>query len=211
MTRMIRRCLLALLLAALLMGFSSTAALAHGKTTVGDYTLLIGFRDEPAYQNEPNGLDLLVINTKTRAKITGLADSLKVEISFGVAKKELKLRPQAGRDGAYTAFVLPSEKGLYTWHIFGAIKGTPVDISMTSSPTTFSAVTDTNEVAFPAARVTPERLAAEAAAAAEAAHTALMIGISGAVLGVVGIAVGVFGLWARRAPAPSASRQAKRT
>src|ERR1700752_2890034 len=115
MSRAFRRIALALLLAALLISFSVSVALAHGHTTVGDYTLVIGFHNEPAYQGEPNGLDLFVSNTKTKENINKLADDLQEEIIFGSSNEQLTIKPQWGRDGAYTAYVLPTEKGDYTW------------------------------------------------------------------------------------------------
>src|SRR3712207_3968541 len=120
------------LFAALFAMSTSSIVLAHGHTTVGDYELVIGFRNEPAYQGEPNGLDLFVTNTKTGEKVNDLADTLKAEIIFGGTKKELEIRAKWGEDGAYTADVLPTQAGDYTWHIWGDIKGTPVDVSMTS-------------------------------------------------------------------------------
>jgi hypothetical protein len=211
MKSMLRRVALAVLLAALLLPFSVSVASAHGHTEVGDYTLVIGFHNEPAYQGEPNGLDLFVTNTKTKENINGLADTLKVEIIFGSSKKALEIRPQWGRDGAYTAYVLPSEKGDYTWHITGDIKGTPVDVSMTSGPDTFGSVVDKSEVAFPAVEATPAELQAQAAAAAQTAQMALMVGALGAVLGVAGIVVGVLSLRARAAATTPATGQAKQT
>jgi hypothetical protein len=163
-----------------------------------------------SFQGEPNGLDLFVTNTKTKENINGLADSLKVEISFGASKKELKMKPQWGRDGAYTAYVLPTQSGDYTWHIWGDIKGTPVDVSMTSSPDTFSAVEAKSEVAFPAAEATPAELQAQAAAAAQSAQLALLASGLGTVFGIVGIVVGVIGLRARRATAASPASQPQR-
>jgi hypothetical protein len=106
--------------------------------------------------------------------------------------------------------VLPSEKGDYTWHIWGDIKGTPVDVSMTSSPDTFGSVEAKSEVAFPAADATPAELQAQAAAAAQTARMALIVGALGAVLGVAGIVVGVLGLRARGGAAQAAA-QAKQT
>jgi hypothetical protein len=199
MNRFLRRLALALLTAALLIPFSLSIASAHGHTEVGDYELVIGFHNEPAYQSEPNGLDLFVTNKKTGEKVNDLADTLKVEIMFGSSKKELKIRPQWGEDGAYTADVLPTVAGDYTWHIWGDIKGTPVDVSMTSSPETFSAIAAKSMVAFPAAEATAAELQAQVATAQQAAQTALIAGIAGAVLGVIGIAVGVLGLRTRRA------------
>ena len=168
---------------------------------------MIGFRNEPAYQGEPNGLDLTVTNKQTGEKINDLANTLKVELIFGSSKRELEIRPQWGEDGAYTADVLPTEAGDYTWHIWGDIKGTPLDISMTSSPETFSAIRSKADVSFPAAEATPAELQIQVAAAQQSAQMALIVGIAGALLGVVGIVVGFLGLRARGAArAPSAGQ-----
>jgi hypothetical protein len=210
MNRFFRRLALALLTAALLIPFTLSTALAHGHTTVGDYELVIGFHNEPAYQSEPNGLDLFVTNTKTGEKVNDLADTLKVELLFGSSKKELKIRPQWGEDGAYTADVLPTVAGDYTWHIWGDIKGTPVDVSMTSSPETFSAIQGKAEVAFPAAEATPAELQAQVAAAQQSTQMALIVGVAGAVLGVAGILVGFLGLRARSAVQAQAAGQPQR-
>jgi hypothetical protein len=48
MNRSIHRLALALLLAAPLIPFTASIALAHGHTEVGDYELVIGFHNEPA-------------------------------------------------------------------------------------------------------------------------------------------------------------------
>jgi hypothetical protein len=209
MIRCFRRMALALLIAALIIPFSVSIALAHGHTMVGDYELVIGFRSEPAYQGEPNGLDLRVTNKKTGELVNDLADSLKVEIVSGSSKRELRIRPQFGKDGAYTADVLPTQSGDYIWHIWGDIQGTPVDVSMTSSPETFNAVQAKDGVAFPAAEPAPADLLAQAEAAAQAAQAALFVGAAGALLGIAGIVVGVLALRARRA-SPILAAQTKK-
>lgn len=180
------------LLAAVLL--SPLTALAHGHTQVGDYELVIGFHNEPAYQGEPNSLDLFVTNTKTNEQVNGLADTLKVEIIYGSSKKELPMEAQWGQDGAYTAYVVPTEAGDYTWHIWGDIQGTPVDVSMTSSPDTFSSVEPKANVAFPAAEATPADLSART-------QMALMAGIAGVLLGIAGVVVGFLGWQAARVKA----------
>jgi hypothetical protein len=210
MNRFFHRLALALLTAALLISLTVSIASAHGHTTVGDYELVIGFHNEPAYQSEPNGLDLFVTNMKTGEKVNDLADTLKVEIIFGGSQKELKIRPQWGEDGAYTADVLPTVDGDYTWHIWGDIKGTPVDVSMTSSPDTFSAIRAKSMVAFPAAEATPAELQAQVIVAQQAAQTALIVGIAGVAIGVAGIAVGFVGLRARGAGRAQTAGQAQR-
>jgi hypothetical protein len=162
-------------------------AAAHGVTTVGDYELVIGFHNEPAYQGEPNGLDLFVTNMTTNEPVNGLEETLRVEIIYGASKKELTMETQFGQEGAYTAHVLPTEAGDYTWHIWGDIEGTPVDVSMTSSPDTFSSVQPKSDTAFPAAEPTLSELQQQS-------QMALTIGIIGAVLGLIGIVAGFLGM-----------------
>lgn len=209
MNRSLRLLAPALLLVALLLPFTASVASAHGHIEVGDYELVIGFHNEPAYQGEPNGLDLFVTNKKTGEKVNDLADTLKAEIIFGSSKKQFTLEPQWEEDGAYTAYVLPTEMGDYTWHIFGDIKGTPIDVSMTSGPDTFGAVEAKSAIAFPAAEATPAELRAQAAAAARTAQIALLVGGGGALLGVAGLVVGFMGLRARRAEQVGAAGHAR--
>jgi hypothetical protein len=197
---------LALLVAIVLPFPFSHAALAHGHTEVGDYELVIGFHGEPAYQGEPNGLDLFVTNKKTGEKVNGLEETLKAEIIFGSSKKELKMEAQWGQDGAYTAYVLPTEAGDYTWHIWGEIEGTPVDVSMTSSPDTFSSVEPKAQVSFPAAEPATAELQAQAAAAVQTAQMALGVGLVGALLGVGGLVVGIWGLRTARTSSAGPTR-----
>ncbi|HEU5012939.1 MAG TPA: hypothetical protein VFT66_10370 [Roseiflexaceae bacterium] len=200
-----RQVSVSLLLVLIVSAMTAGVASAHGHTEVGNYELVIGFHNEPAYQGEPNGLDLFVTNKQTGEKINGLEDTLKAEIIFGGSKKELTITPQFGQDGAYTAYILPTKEGDYTWRIFGTIQDTPVDVSMTSSPTTFGSVEAKSAVAFPEAEVSAADLQAQAAAAAQTAQTALIIGIVGAVLGIIGIVAGAIGLRARRAAVQSST------
>jgi len=207
--------MLACLIVFILLLGPSISALAHGTTQVGDYELEIGFLNEPVYQDVPNGLDLIVTNTKTNEAVNGLENNLQVEIIHGASKKTLELAPQDGVDGAYTADVIPTETGDYTWHIFGKINNTPVDVSMTSAPDTFNSVESQDQAFFPAvaptlapAPVTGQAPAAattdnsaQTSAATDTAHTALILSGIGAVLGMAGLVVGFLALQATRRPA----------
>jgi hypothetical protein len=179
-----------ILLAALVFG-TYGAALAHGQTQVGDYALEIGFHNEPVYQGDPNGLDLFVTNSKTNEKVNGLEKTLQAEIIFGSSKKQLTLVPQDGVDGGYTAAVIPTEVGDYTWHVWGTIESTPVDVTMTSSPTTFGSAEPKASYAFPAPEPALADLKAQAASASSLALIGLIVGIVGVILGVAGLAVGL--------------------
>jgi hypothetical protein len=164
-----------------------TNASAHGSTTVGDYQIEIGFKNEPALQDQPNGLDLVVTNTKTNKPVTGLEDTLQAEIIFGASKKTMKIEPVEGEDGAYTAFVLPTAVGDYTWHISGKIEDTPVDISMTSSPTTFVSVVPQADASFPGRESSLQQLRTEL-------QRARLIAIVGVVMGGIGLLLGLVAL-----------------
>jgi hypothetical protein len=166
-------------------------AFAHGHVEVGDYELTIGFRAEPALQGEPNGLDLLVTDTRTEEPVNGLESSLKAELIFGASQRTFDLRPQFGRDGAYTAYVLPTEPGDYTWRIFGEIEGTPVDVSMTSSPDTFSTVEPKSAISFPADEPATADLSAALASSARTAQIALILGVVALLLGATGFTLGL--------------------
>jgi hypothetical protein len=162
-------------------------AAAHGHVEVGEYSLVIGFHNEPAYQGEPNGLDLFVTVHDTGEPVNGLEETLRVEILFGASRRELPLEAQWGAEGAYTAYLVPTEAGDYTWRIFGRIEDTPVDVSMTSGPETFSPVEAKSTVAFPAPEPTASELAGGARTATVVAAAALAQGLLALATGVVAL------------------------
>jgi hypothetical protein len=182
-----RRLLPAIVLALSLVLSVVGIAFAHGTTQAGDYTLVIGFHNEPVLVGMPNSLDLFVTNTQTGEKINGLESTLQAEISFGSSKKTLKIYPQEDIDGAYSADLVPAKVGDYTWHIFGKINDQVVDVSMTAAPDTFGSVEPLSNYAFPAA-------GSGAAEAAASAQTALYVGIAGIVLGLAGLVIGISAL-----------------
>jgi hypothetical protein len=179
-------------------GWTVRPAAAHGRVDVGEYELVIGFSTEPAYQGEPNGLDLAVRTKADQTPVTDLADTLKVEIIRGDTTRALNLRAVFGKDGSYTANVLPTEAGDYTWHIFGDINGTPVDVSMTSGEGTFGIVQPKADVSFPSADPTTADLVTQIQAVEARASQAWYVGIAGVVVGLIGLATGVIGLRGRR-------------
>jgi hypothetical protein len=185
------RLFIALVIPLLLALFVHSAVSAHGKTTVGDYDLEIGFHNEPVVIGMPNSLDLFVTNSKTGEKVNNLQGALKAELIFGASKKSFKLEPQEGQDGAYTAYVIPSATGDYTWHITGKINDTPVDVSMTSSPDTFNSAEDASVYAFPGAGASGPDPAAQAATTS---NTALLVGGGGLVIGLIGLVIGLVAL-----------------
>jgi hypothetical protein len=181
------------LLGAALLGLLAAAspAFAHGKTTIGDYDIEIGFHNEPAYLGQPNSLDLIVTNNKTNQRVNGLEKTLKAELVFGGSKTEIPIYPQDGVDGAYGADVIPTAEGDYTWHISGKINGTPVDVSLTSAPDTFSSVEAMSKYEFPRTAPSIIDLQAQVAAANRTAVIGVGLGAVGVLLGLVGLLAAV--------------------
>ena len=215
--------------AALLVGFLPAAVAAHEVREVagGQYELVVGFLEEPAFAGEQNGLDLRVsrpVAASPAAGITeeaegspveGLSDTLQAEVIYGEETMELELEPRFGEPGAYRAVFFPTAEGDYTFHIFGDIEGTAIDERFTSGPETFSPVESSEPLQFPKG---------DGAVGDGAAAGALLAGTGGfpggpvgpAALIVVGFGVAATVLLRRKngdrpAPAPFGARLAAKS
>lgn len=122
---------------------------AHEARTVAtDYDFVVGFVSEPAIQGELNGVSLEV--TKADKPVTGLDQTLKVEVSVAGQKKEFALSPVWKQDGSYEAFFIPTQPGDYTFRFFGTIEGKEINETFTSSPDGFDSVAPRSDYEFPA-------------------------------------------------------------
>jgi hypothetical protein len=207
-------------------------ASAHVLKTVGPYHLLIGFGDEPTYAGTQNSVFLLLTSAKTGTPIVdeGLGDTLRVQVRFGARQRLLPLvssfDPDSGQGtkGVYNAYFIPTVPGDYTFHFFGTIRGQKVNLSVTSSPTTFDSAHDPAAIQFPqqapSSLQLAQRLDAESARLSSharpatgkdvSATAALVIGVAGLVLGTAGLGVGGMALArgasrSRREPAQTVS------
>ena len=202
------RLLLASVLVVMLLAATAPAADAHEHREVGEYSFSVGFIEEPALVNEPNGL-ILEISRHTGEEgeaeegeeeegtpIEGLEETLEAEISYAAETKPLELRPLFGAPGAYTADVIPTAIGAYTFRIFGTIEGMEVDESFTSGPETFSEVEAIDELTFPAAGTDASEGDSGGATtdAQDAADSARTLAIGGIIVGLLGLAAGGAGI-----------------
>lgn len=142
-----------LLLAAVLLAMVALAApfaaSAHDHRDVGEYTLTVGFINEPAIQGDTNGIWLEVM--KGDEPVTGLADTLTAQVLYGAQTRDFALVPVFGEDGVYQAVFIPTEPGDYTFRFFGQVEGTEIDESFTSSPEGFDSVQPRADLEFPGA------------------------------------------------------------
>lgn len=186
--------LVVLSLLALLVSFSTIGAAAHEQRTVGGYSIVIGFIDEPVFTGQKSGLELLV--TQDEEPVTGLAGTLQAEVVYGDDRRDLPLSPRFGQEGWYQSVFFPTAAGPYTFRIHGEINGMAIDESFTSSEEGFDEVRDATSGQFPVTLPSANELAADAERGAEAADQvmlSLIVGGLGVLLGLIaiGLAVGL--------------------
>ena len=143
------------------------AASGHEQREVagGQYELVVGFLDEPAFVGLKNGLDLRVSRpavasaspaagetaqgTAEGTPVEGLVGSLQASVAYGEETMELELESQFGEPGAYRAIFFPTAEGDYTFRISGQIEGVAIDETFTSAPEGFSPVEAVEPYQFP--------------------------------------------------------------
>ena len=176
--------------------------LAHEHRQVGEYEMIVGWIDEPAYVGYKNGVQLRLIDAAGKP-VLDLGDELKVTVVFGDQQTErAPLTPAfgatSGRPGEYRVTLIPTRPGLYAFHFAGAIKGQKVNEVFTASPQTFDPVRDSSEIEFPAKDPTRadlalrlQRMAPRLDRLAELAEQVKTLAAFGIVLGVVGVLLGL--------------------
>ncbi|MGH2427502.1 MAG: hypothetical protein ACRDGV_01255, partial [Candidatus Limnocylindria bacterium] len=160
----------AILGAVLTVAVGTGVALAHETREVGEFTVVVGFIDEPVYSGQKSGLELRV--SRGEEPVEGVEETLQAEVLFDGEQRDLPLSPSFGEPGAYRSVFFPTAAGPYTFHIFGEIEGQPFDESFTSGPDTFSEVQDVTGGQFPVVFPATGDLARDAETGAAAAGTA---------------------------------------
>jgi hypothetical protein len=171
------------------LALSAGAVLAHEVRQVGDYTIVIGFMDEPVFVGQKSGLEIL-ITTGDEQPVEGLEETLAAEAIQGDDRRELTLGPRFGEPGWYQAFFFPTRAGAYTFHITGSVEGQEIDETFTSSPEGFSEVEEVSSAQFPIQLPAAAELADQAQRGADAAvlvPVALGLGAAGLVAGLAGL------------------------
>lgn len=166
------------------------AAAAHEQRDVGDgqYSVEIGFRDEPAYLGQPNAFYLNVTQFGSDGgPVEGLAGTLAAEVTKDGETLPLTLVP-GSEPGVYEAAFIPTALGDYTFRLFGDILETLIDESFSSSPTTFASVEPLDRYQFPVNAPAGAELVAQLDAAnvrAARSETLAYVGIGAGVLGLL--------------------------
>jgi len=194
-----------------LMGSAVASAHEHRELADGAYGMEVGFFDEPAVQDEINGLFLRVTEglpeegeagaTPAAGEeeeeggpgVEGLEDTLQAEVTFGTQTRELTLRPVADDPGTYRATFIPTAAGAYTFRIFGTINDVTIDESFTGGPETFAEISERAGLMFPPSDQSA-RTASAVSDAQDSAGSASTLAIVALVLGAIGAVAGVYAL-----------------
>jgi hypothetical protein len=142
--------ILRLFAAALLFHAVASIAMAHEHDTfkIGDkyYVLTVGSLNEPFVVDSMSGVDFRVsriagpggkgasVESVKGTPVTGLDQTLKVELSAGNKKETLAFDPSDDAPGAYTAAFIPTVQTTYSYRIFGTIESKPVDLMFACVP-----------------------------------------------------------------------------
>jgi len=176
----------------------AVSAGAHERKEVGDYRLVIGWGDEPAFSGLKNAIEVDVADKSGQPVAEGA--TLTVDVSFGGEHLMLPLRPVRTQPGKLRAVLLPTRAGTYSFHITGNVKAQAIDVTSTCGNGTFACIADLAEIQFPvkdpSAGQLADRMSREltragtATTAAGNARTLSLAALAGAVIAVA-MVVGV--------------------
>lgn len=205
MSRFIRLITAVGLVGVFVAAFWPGSASAHERRPVGTYTFVVGFATEPAIQNQPNGLALTITDAKGNP-VEGAEKTLTSTVAYrGGSAKEFPLRAVFGQKGQYTADLIPTKAGAYTFTFTGTLNGDPINETFESGPGRFNDVESPAALQFPETVPAAADLAQQAQSAQATADTALqratLFGLGGIAVGLVGLTIGVIALVTRARPA----------
>jgi len=121
----------------------SQGAMAHENHVyrIGDktYQFTVGSLNEPVTVDDKTGLDFKVAmpGAKPGAEgtpVTGLDQTLKVELAAAGKKKVFNIQPSFGTPGSYKTSFFPTVQTTLTYRIFGTVENIPVDLTFTCNP-----------------------------------------------------------------------------
>jgi hypothetical protein len=194
MRRVLLRAFGAFLLLAMLL--VPLIASAHQTTTDAGYDIEYGWVNEPVIINQPNAVVINITKHSTTTDTTATpvdvdVSGLVISASYGGQIKTLKLQPLAeNTPGQFVAPMMPTVAGQYTIQLSGKIDGKDIQTIQVQP----EEANTPDLVQFPKVPDESAAVTAQLTAAQSQASTAQTIAIAGVVLGLIGTAVGVYGL-----------------
>jgi len=159
---------------------SYSIVLAHESVTVGDYTVEIGWVNEPPIVGQQNAIVVNVSTTSDEQPVEDVS-GLTVAVSYGGQNKTLTLQP-LGEDtpGQFVAPILPTVPGQYTVNLGGKLADTDVKVDVQPEE-----VQAADVLQFPSA--TSGQQSADLGVMNWLIYISLLIGLIALVLGVMAL------------------------
>lgn len=202
---------------------TTAVALAHGDEEVGDYKLVVGFFNEPAYEGGVNAASVRVTlagdsagmsgstgisgmsHSDDAVGVEGLDQTLQVEVTYvpTSTSKTMDLLAVYGDPGHYVAYFIPTAPGHYRFRLIGTIEGNEIDETFESMAGggEFDDVRSQTGLHFPEPRPSLRELESAVRGAQDMAQQAQIAAAAedsdsdaGALLGIIGIVVGAAGV-----------------
>jgi hypothetical protein len=155
-------------------------ALAHESITVGDYTLVVGWLNEPPVVGQHNAIVVEVSTTSDEQPVEDVS-SLTLTISYGGQEKTLILEPlDEHSPGQYVAPILPTVPGEYSVIFGGTLGDTAID-----AETHVEEVQPADTLAFPNVDSTQPETATNSGRTGWLAIVGFISGLAGLILSLV--------------------------
>ena len=123
-------------------------AFAHEDRSVGPYNLHVGWHVEPALVGQLNAVELTV--TQDGNPVADVGQNLTVTVSTGgVTSDPFTLDASDETPGLYTAALIPTVVGDYSFHFVGTIGSNQVDETFNSADGMFNSVDPVSDLMFP--------------------------------------------------------------
>ncbi len=156
-------------------------ASAHEGRSIGEYSIVFGWRVEPAYTGLFNGPEFTITVARDHdhddhdddeegaatddagthsneglddhhadaEMVEGAEETLQLEVMFGDQSRVLRVRRVYGQPGHYTADLIPTRPGDYSFRLSGTINGVEIDEVFSSADGEFSTVEPVEDIQFP--------------------------------------------------------------
>lgn len=169
---------------------------AHGDGELGDYLLVVGFAVEPAFEGQPNGVEIIITRHDNGQPVEGVAETLQVEVTHisSNVSKIFELQAVFGEPGRYIAHFVPTAPGAYRFHFFGQIEEQTIDADFESGANTFDEVKPQSDIQFPEPLPAGRELTAAVRGSQQTSDEALALATSARLMAMIGLVSGLAGL-----------------
>lgn len=131
--------------------FALLPATAHEGREIGggEFVATFGWRIEPTYTDLFNGPEFTLERHDNGQPIIGADATLRLEVMYGGQSKVLRVRPVADNPGHYTADLIPTQPGDYSFRLSGTLNGVEIDETFSSTEGEFDTVEPISDIQFP--------------------------------------------------------------